>query len=214
MNRRKREEKLENQIKLDEQKIWGLQRFPEWKCAFDFLINSGVSIPEIKNSTVLSLTESLEKRAGLVNQYTGTRKRFLRRVRGCIDVLTPTWRENPFYQKVVPKTPSKIKNTEDVSAFYQSFEWRKLRYFIIRQIGGRCMACNRSDLPLHCDHIKPVRKYWHLRLDPDNIQVLCEECNHGKGNWDETDWRTEEQKTKIKNFSGRRERYKTTPRVI
>ena len=29
-----------------------------------------------------------------------------------------------------------------------------------------------------------------LALDVDNLQILCHECNHGKGNWDMTDWRT------------------------
>lgn len=30
-----------------------------------------------------------------------------------------------------------------------------------------------------------------LALSLENLQVLCAECNHGKGNWDMTDWRTE-----------------------
>lgn len=76
-----------------------------------------------------------------------------------------------------------------VSAFYASFEWRQARYSILKKSAGCCMLCNRSDLPLHVDHIKPLRKHWSLRLRLDNLQVLCEECNHGKGNWDETDWR-------------------------
>lgn len=28
-----------------------------------------------------------------------------------------------------------------------------------------------------------------LALSMDNLQVLCGDCNHGKGNWDVTDWR-------------------------
>ena len=44
---------------------------------------------------------------------------------------------------------------------------------------------------MNVDHIKPRKKYPELALDKSNLQVLCEECNHGKGNWDETDWRPE-----------------------
>lgn len=39
------------------------------------------------------------------------------------------------------------------------------------------------------DHIKPLSKFWHLRLERSNLQVLCDECNMGKGAWDETDHR-------------------------
>ena len=56
----------------------------------------------------------------------------------------------------------------------------------------RCQACGarKSDgVKLVVDHIKPVRHYWHLRFAGDNLQVLCEPCNLGKGSWDQTDWR-------------------------
>lgn len=39
------------------------------------------------------------------------------------------------------------------------------------------------------DHIKPIRKHWHLRLDSNNLQILCDDCNMGKGSRGETDWR-------------------------
>lgn len=73
--------------------------------------------------------------------------------------------------------------------FYASFEWRRLRYQTIVRYGGRCMACNRTGMPINVDHIKPIRLFWELRLDPENVQVLCADCNHGKGSWDQTDWR-------------------------
>ena len=44
-------------------------------------------------------------------------------------------------------------------------------------------------IKLNVDHIKPRKKYPKLALDVDNLQVLCNECNHGKGNRDDTDWR-------------------------
>lgn len=82
-------------------------------------------------------------------------------------------------------------------AFLESFEWRRLRMEVLKRYGARCMCCGATPadgVKMHVDHIKPRRKYPELALDPDNLQVLCEECNHGKGNWDETDWRPAEAK--------------------
>lgn len=76
-----------------------------------------------------------------------------------------------------------------IKQFYLSYEWRRLRYFVLKNYGRVCMLCGTTEGAMHGDHIKPLRKYWELRLDPENIQILCEVCNHGKGNWDETDWR-------------------------
>ena len=44
---------------------------------------------------------------------------------------------------------------------------------------------------MHVDHIKPRLRYPELALDMNNLQVLCAICNHGKGGFDETDWRDE-----------------------
>lgn len=76
--------------------------------------------------------------------------------------------------------------------FYKSYEWATLRYQALQKCGRRCGACNReaaNGVWLNVDHIKPRKKYPALALDINNLQVLCNECNKGKGNWDETDWR-------------------------
>jgi len=43
--------------------------------------------------------------------------------------------------------------------------------------------CSRTDggTRYHVDHIKPKSKYPDLAYDKTNLQVLCEECNIGKG---------------------------------
>lgn len=79
-------------------------------------------------------------------------------------------------------------------AFLRSYEWRRLRMVVLKRDGARCRACGATPsdgVRMNVDHIKPRRKYPELALEADNLQVLCEECNHGKGNWDETDWRGE-----------------------
>ena len=76
--------------------------------------------------------------------------------------------------------------------FYRSDAWRALRYEALKLHGGKCQCCGRgpSDgVALHVDHIKPRSKYPELQLVLSNLQVLCEDCNLGKGARDETDWR-------------------------
>lgn len=81
-------------------------------------------------------------------------------------------------------------------AFLESYEWRRVRMVALKRAGARCECCGATPadgVRMHVDHIKPRRVYPELALDPDNLQVLCEVCNHGKGNWDETDWRQKEE---------------------
>ena len=77
--------------------------------------------------------------------------------------------------------------------FYETKEWRRVRLDALAKNDGRCCLCGRSKVVhgvvLHVDHIKPRSKYPELELDPDNLMVLCEDCNLGKSNRYETDWR-------------------------
>ena len=76
--------------------------------------------------------------------------------------------------------------------FLSSYQWRKLRMEALKKYGPKCMCCGatpQTGAVMNVDHIKP-RKLWpSLALDINNLQILCHECNHGKGNWDQTDWR-------------------------
>lgn len=71
--------------------------------------------------------------------------------------------------------------------------WQKLRYNVLRKSDGRCSCCGRSkkehNVVLHVDHIKPKSLYPELEFDENNLQVLCDDCNFGKGNSDTIDWR-------------------------
>jgi 5-methylcytosine-specific restriction endonuclease McrA len=88
--------------------------------------------------------------------------------------------------------PSK-KNIDVCStAFLESFEWRKLRMVALTKYGNVCQCCGMSPkdgIVIHVDHIKPRKTHPELALDINNLQILCESCNHGKSNWDSTDWR-------------------------
>ena len=79
--------------------------------------------------------------------------------------------------------------------FYKSDSWRELRFVALKRADGCCALCGRSNrmhgVVLHVDHIKPRSRFPHLSLVASNLQVLCEDCNLGKGNRDTTDWRAD-----------------------
>ena len=80
--------------------------------------------------------------------------------------------------------------------FYASQKWRRLRYAALRKNREKhgqitCEVCNEYTGPWHVDHIEPVSKNWARRLDPENVQIMCERCNLGKSNTDRIDWRRE-----------------------
>lgn len=80
--------------------------------------------------------------------------------------------DNPSYQSGMGKT------------FYRTREWQKLRWQVLRDSDGRCGMCGRgrdTGTVLHVDHIKPRSRFPALELSAANLQVLCEDCNLGKG---------------------------------
>lgn len=73
--------------------------------------------------------------------------------------------------------------------FFTSRSWRELRYRVLKTYGHKCMLCQTTKGVMHVDHIKPRSKFPELELTFENLQVLCEACNIGKSNKDETDFR-------------------------
>lgn len=108
-----------------------------------------------------------------------------------------------WFNKVTPKTvhvrlshieKKAIKAShEESDSFLKSYEWRRLRMQVIKDRGARCECCGASPRDgktvINVDHIKPRKTHPQLAMDISNLQVLCSICNHGKGNWDSTDWR-------------------------
>ena len=109
------------------------------------------------------------------------------------DAKTSNWIKKETKKKS-RKQKNRLKRAKySKSGFYMTDVWRKLRYRVIRKYKGICMACGSSykehGVRIHVDHIKPRSRYPELALDFNNLQVLCENCNLGKGVTDETDWR-------------------------
>jgi len=95
--------------------------------------------------------------------------------------------------KKIDKLSKKRKKSLKLKvSFYESKEWRRLRYTVLKKYERTCLCCGRKapDVPIHVDHIKPRSIYPELELDPDNLQLLCEDCNLGKSNTDCIDYRS------------------------
>ncbi|NKF49291.1 HNH endonuclease [Shewanella sp. WXL01] len=71
-------------------------------------------------------------------------------------------------------------------------KWPNLRRQAFELYGNACSCCGASPSTgaiMHVDHIKPRSKYPELALELSNLQILCEQCNLGKSNISEVDWR-------------------------
>ncbi len=81
---------------------------------------------------------------------------------------------------------------ESSAEFYKSRAWRELRYLALKNTMGCCQLCGAraSDgVSLHVDHIIPRSNDRSKELDLGNLQVLCDDCNLGKNNYDSVNWR-------------------------
>lgn len=79
-----------------------------------------------------------------------------------------------------PKIGQAFQKTEKAKEFYRSKKWRSLRFNFCMTNERKCKLCG-SQTRLHVDHIKPRSLFPELALEPNNLQILCEECNIGKG---------------------------------
>jgi len=100
--------------------------------------------------------------------------------------------EDDPHRKRLETGKSRITKKKKTS-FYESKKWRILRYKALSLHGSSCQCCGRNykehNVIMHVDHVKPRSKYPSLELELSNLQILCEDCNLGKLNLDETDWR-------------------------
>ncbi len=79
--------------------------------------------------------------------------------------------------------------------FYRSYDWRRLRFDMLERNRARhgvltCECC-RATLARqwHVDHVRPRSSHPELALEPANLQVLCQDCNVGKGTRHPLTWR-------------------------
>jgi 5-methylcytosine-specific restriction endonuclease McrA len=105
-------------------------------------------------------------------------------------VASRLYEKPPIYISPVKEVTGYIY--EASTDFLESTEWKELRYLALVKSNGKCSCCGSSPkdgVVLNVDHIKPRKLFPALALDINNLQVLCSDCNHGKGNHDQTNWR-------------------------
>lgn len=78
--------------------------------------------------------------------------------------------------------------------FYDTWEWKEARFAALKRHGRQCQCCgwtpgSSAGNYLVVDHIKPLRLHPQRALDPDNHQVLCNDCNMGKSFKHQDDFR-------------------------
>lgn len=87
--------------------------------------------------------------------------------------------------KVDLNNPPAYKVGMPAALFYLTREWRKVRWKVLQASDGRCCMCGNtaqtSGRPMHVDHAIPRSTAPSRELDQSNLQVLCEQCNLGKG---------------------------------
>ena len=98
----------------------------------------------------------------------------------------------PVKKKRIRKKTKRVKRAKrKQDTFYDSKEWREVRYKALKLHGRQCLCCGAKPpgVVLHVDHIKPRSKFPNLELDINNLQILCKDCNLGKSNYDDIDYR-------------------------
>lgn len=96
--------------------------------------------------------------------------------------------QEEYFQKVEKGEGRYISNIDTSDAefekklkiFYKSEEWKEKKKEVYQNLYKMCCVCG-SEEKLVVDHIKPLRFFWEERLNIENLQILCDECNLEKG---------------------------------
>lgn len=99
-----------------------------------------------------------------------------------------------------PSWPVSVKTGRKMSygfiaspGFLRGFDWLRIRMAALANTEGRCECCGASakdGVMLNVDHVKPRKEYPQLALSLHNLQVLCHDCNFGKGNDFHIHWKS------------------------
>lgn len=91
-----------------------------------------------------------------------------------IDINPPRKRKS--WKTYAEMNPEELK----IAKFYNSKQWKKLRYKLMRECNGLCQVCwalgrLRNATSVH--HIVKLRTDFDKRLDEDNLICVCDSCH-------------------------------------
>lgn len=82
------------------------------------------------------------------------------------------------------KKRKKSKAKKDIyhhenKSFYRTKQWKDVADFVYEREGGCCQRCGKFVFgkQAHRHHVVPIRKNDKLKLDPNNIRLLCPQCH-------------------------------------
>ena len=157
----------------------------------------GLNIPDTEWNKFKSLAAKSEvkKRPVLLNSTTVKKDWAWKPEK--TDIPPPKFKELKSKKR---KKRAKFQDKNKSNKFYSSREWLELRYRALRWHGFSCMCCGKTKdqgAQLHVDHIKPRSKHPELSLSFNNLQVLCRQCNMGKSNKYDDDFRGNKEVSKL-----------------
>lgn len=85
--------------------------------------------------------------------------------------------------KMYEKIRTSTEEGRRYKRFYDSKEWKSVRYQAFLRDGFCCVRCGRE--VTIGDHIIPTKVRWDLRLVLSNVQSMCFECHNIKTAEDE-----------------------------
>jgi len=65
---------------------------------------------------------------------------------------------------------------------YSSSAWKRLRDQVMAEADGVCHWCGATDVELSADHVRTVREYPELALEPSNVVAACRSCQRQRQN--------------------------------
>ena len=94
----------------------------------------------------------------------------------------PSGQFHPFFGKFGSENPNyKRGRADERQAIYSTYEWRCIIEYVYLRDGGECQRCGcrieAKHKQKHHHHIAGWADYPELRLDPDNIVLMCRQCH-------------------------------------
>lgn len=84
------------------------------------------------------------------------------------------------HRRVSPskKKPKNIYHHKNKS-FYKTEAWKDLRSEVYERAHGCCEECGKFVFgrTAHCHHIVPIKENPLLKLEPNNIKLVCPQCH-------------------------------------